>query len=361
MGFAGTDRTWSLGRITYLFYIGLTSLNQDVYIISKEPLDPQFKHAKLKEHKNIVGKYIITDLFSHYFTLRKLNPDIYHFIYPHFSASLMLTFPSKYKKIMTVHDLKPLVLREYLNKKEKLNMSILKFLLKRIDATIAVSESTRDQIINLLNIDEDEVFVVYNPVDPIFRRLNDEEISDIKEKYGDFILNVSRYDALKNPRNLIKSFKFISKCKDDIKLVIVGAFWRYGTNMIKKELGELSKNVIVFEQVSNEELVKLYNASQALLYPSLYEGFGMPIIEAMASGTPVITSDRWSMRELAEGYGILVNPEDPEDIAEKTCKVISTPSLRNELITKGLEKAKEFNYIKVSEKLLKVYREVLNF
>ncbi len=259
---------------------------------------------------------------------------------------------------MTVHDLKPLILKQFMNRNEKLNISILKYTLKRIDGTIAISESTRDQIINMLNIDENKVFVVYNPVDPIFRKLNEEEISDIRKKYGNFILNVSRYDALKNPKNLIKSFKLISKCVDNIGLVVVGAYWKYGIDMIKKELGEYSKNVIILEWLNNDELVKLYNASQAFLFPSLYEGFGMPIIEAMASGTPVITSDKWSMRELAEGYGILVNPEDPEDIAEKTCKVISTPSLQNELRMKGLEKAKEFNYINVSEKLLKVYREV---
>ncbi|AWR93958.1 glycosyltransferase family 4 protein [Acidianus brierleyi] len=358
MGFAGTSREWSLGRLTYLFYNGLTSLNQDVYIISKKNLDPQFKYVKLKEYRKIFGKDIITDLFSNYFTVRRLNPDIYHFIYPHVSASLMLTLPSRYKKIMTVHDLKPLILRQFMNRSEKLNISILKYTLKRIDGTIAISESTRDQIISMLDIDENKVFVVYNPVDPIFRRLNNEEISGIKEKYGNFILNVSRYDELKNPKNLIKSFRLISKCTDNIKLVIVGAYWKHGIDMIKKELGEYSKNVIILEWLNNEELVKLYNASQAFLFPSLYEGFGMPIIEAMASGAPVITSDRWSMKELAEGNGILVNPEDPEDIAEKTCKVISTPSLQSELRIKGLEKAKEFNYITISEKLLKVYREV---
>jgi glycosyltransferase involved in cell wall biosynthesis len=358
MGFAGISREWSLGRLTYLFYNGLKSLDQDVYIVSKRPLDSKFKYVKIKEYRKIFGKDIITDLIPHYLTVRKLNPDIYHFIYPHVSASLMLILPSRYKKLMTVHDLKPLVLRQFMNRNEKINISILKYILKRIDGTIAISESTRNQIINMLDIDEDKVFVVYNPVDPIFRRLNYEEISAVKEKYGNFILNVSRYDMLKNPKNLIKSFRFISKCMDDIKLVIVGAYWEHGRTMIQEELSEYSKNVKIQEWVNNDELVKLYNAASAFLFPSLYEGFGMPIIEAMASGAPVITSDRWSMKELAEGYGILVNPEDPEDIAEKTCKVISTPSLQNELRTKGLERAKYFDYINISEKLLKVYREV---
>ncbi len=126
--------------------------------------------------------------------------------------------------------------------------------------------------------------------------------------------------------------------------------------MIKEELGN-TKNVIIEEWLDNENLVKLYNSSEALLFPSLYEGFGMPIIEAMASGTPVITSNLWSMKELAEGYGILVDPNDPIDIAEKTCKLLSSESLRKELIQKGLERAKQFNYIKISKQLLEVYKE----
>ncbi|ACP37454.1 glycosyltransferase family 4 protein [Saccharolobus islandicus] len=355
MGFAGTNKEWSLGRLTFLFYKGLKELGEDVYLISKYPLNREFRFVEIKKFPKILGKDILTDIFSHYFTVRKLNPNIYHFIYPYVSATIMLYFPAKYKKLLTIHDLKPLALPEFMNKKEKINILILKSVIKNINRVIAISESTKIQLIEYLNIDEDKISVVYNPVDPLFKKLNDHEISPIRQKIGRFILNVSRYDKLKNPLNLIKSFKIIRKCFD-IKLVITGEYWNYGINMIKSELGNIN-DVIIYTHLPDIELVKYYNASEVFLFPSIYEGFGMPIVEAMACGTPVVTSNRWAMKELAEGVGLLADPEDPEDIAEKVCKVLSDPNLKADMIRKGLNKASQFNYINIAKSLLKVYEE----
>lgn len=354
--YAGIDRSWSLGRLTYLFYTGLNTLGVDTYLVTKYDIEqPEVKYVKIKRYPKILKKDILTDVFSTYISVKKLKPDIYHMIYPHVSSLLSLPFPSSYHKILTIHDLKPLILREFLNRKEKMNISILKFSLKFIDRVIAISYSTKEQIVNFLGVEEDNVSVVYNPLDPIFRKLDEREIVSIREKFGSFIFNLSRFDRLKNPVNLVKSFKYIASCKDDIRLLIVGAFWNYGKKLIENELGIYKNKVTVIERVDNDTLVKLYNASEAFLFPSIYEGFGMPIVEAMACGTPVITSDRWSMKELAEGVGELVNPEDPQDIAEKTCKVISDRSHREELVKKGLEKAKQFSYLNISKELLRVY------
>ncbi|WP_338602483.1 glycosyltransferase family 1 protein [Sulfolobus tengchongensis] len=356
MGFAGVNREWSLGRLTFLFYRGLSELGEDVYLVSKLQLRNDFKSLQIKKYPKIFGKDIITDIISHYFAVRKLNPDVYHFVYPYVSASIMLLLPARYKKILTVHDVKPLILPEFMNTKERLNILVLKTIIKNIDHVIAISESTRRQLIQFLDVDESKISVVYNPLDPIFRKISEKELTPIRQKIGKFILNVARYDRLKNPRNLIRAYKIIRRSYD-IKLVIVGAFWRYGIRMIQEELGD-TKDVIIYEHLSDDELVKYYNASELFLFPSIYEGFGMPIIEAMACGTPVVTSDRWSMKELAEGVGLLVNPEDPEDIAEKVSKVISDEGLRKEMIRKGLDKAKEFNYLNIAKALIKVYKEV---
>jgi len=355
MGFAGTNKEWSLGRLTYLIYKGLKELGEDVYLVSKYPSNGEFKSVKIRKLPKLFGKDILTDIISHYLTVKRLNPDIYHFIYPYVSASIMLLLPAKYKKILTVHDLKPLVLLEFMNRKEKINIMILKSVIKSIDKVIAVSENTKQQLIELLNVDEDKISVVYNPIDPIFRKLEEQEIFPIKRKIGKFIFNVSRYDRLKNPRNLIRAYKIIRRCFD-IKLVITGEFWNYGINMIKEELGNIN-DVVIYTHLKDEELVKYYNASEVFLFPSIYEGFGMPIIEAMACGTPVVTSNRWSMKELAEGVGLLVNPEDPEDIAEKVCKVLSDHNLKLDMIRKGLNKASQFNYINIARSLIKVYEE----
>ncbi|BCU69058.1 glycosyltransferase family 4 protein [Stygiolobus caldivivus] len=354
--YAGVDRSWSLGRLTYLFYTGLNSLGVDTYLVSKYNINQSgLKYIKIKRYPKIGKKDILTDVFSTYSTVKKLKPNVYHLLYPHVSSLLSLPFPSSYSKVLTIHDLKPLIVKEFLDRKEKTNISILKFSLMFIDRVIAISRSTKEQIVQLLGVDEDKVSVVYNPLDPIFRKLNEDEIVDIRQKYGKFIFNLSRFDKLKNPVNLIKSFKYIASCDDNIRLLIVGAFWHYGKSLIENELGKYKDRVDIIERIENETLVKIYNASEAFLFPSIYEGFGMPIIEAMACGTPVITSNRWSMKELAEGVGELVEPEDPVDIAEKTCKVISDKGYRDQLVKKGLEKAKQFNYLDLSKELLNVY------
>lgn len=361
MGFANVNRTWSLGRLTFLIAQGLEELNNDVILVSKGRLEnSNFNSVQLRRLPKIRGSDILTDTISHQFALWKIDLDVYHMLYPHVSSLLGIVFPQKFKRIVTVHDLKPLILREFLNRKEATNVAILRHVLRRIEGTIAVSHSTRQQLIESLGIDESNVYVVYNPVDPIFRPLKQEERDpSTLQGLGRYIFNVSRFDKLKNPRNLLRAFKLIRRCYDDVNLVIVGSWWSHGKNMINQELGNESDHVIIREFVDNERLVQLYNGSEVFIFPSLYEGFGMPLVEAMACGKAVVTSDRWSMKEIASDVGVLVNPEDPQDIAEKTCKLLSNRIYRENLGIKGLEKAKQFHYLKITKELMHVYESII--
>ncbi|NON63038.1 glycosyltransferase family 1 protein [Acidianus sp. RZ1] len=358
MGFAGINNEGSLPRLTLLTYKGLTELNNNVYIVSKTDLGSEFKYIKVRKMLTPFKKDVFTDIFSHYVELLKLSPQIYHMLYPHVSSTISFLFPSKFVKIVTIHDLKPIIMREFMNKKEKINISVINLTLKRVDRIIAVSKSTKEQILTYLNVKEDKVDVVYNPVDPIFKPLDKEVVAKTREKTGKFILNVSRFDKLKNPKNLIEAFKIIRKTRD-VKLIVVGSYWNYAKKMISEVLGEYSKDVIIYEHVKDDELVKLYNASELLLFPSLYEGFDLPLVEAMSCGTPVVTSNRWSMKEIAEGIGLLVDPENPSDIAEKSLSILDNERLRYSMIEKGFEKSKQYDYLNISRRLIDIYSSTL--
>jgi glycosyltransferase involved in cell wall biosynthesis len=227
---------------------------------------------------------------------------------------------------------------------------------------ITVSNSARRDISRNFSISEEKIRVIYHGVASHFRPVKDEgDIRGVLEKYKiarPFILNVGGYNPIKNVIRLMKAFhKFKTKRKMEQKLVIAAA----QGDGIRKIINSLSlqDEVILTGFIDNNELPELYNAADTLVFPSLHETFGMPVLEAMSCGCPVITSNVSSMPEIANSAAVLVNPYNVNEIEKAIYQVLSNEGLKEEMRKKGLERAKQFSWRKCAEEHLKVYKEVL--
>jgi len=268
-------------------------------------------------------------------------------------------FRSPSKKILTIHDLTPILFPEtYGLIHVFLQKYVLPMTLKNVDMIITVSKNTKQDVIKYLKIPEEKITVIHNGVDGRFKPLKN--VNDIKEKYdikSPFILYVGTLEPRKNIPTLIKAFYIIKNKGIKHMLVIAGGKgWKYeAVYKTVKELN-LSKSVLFLGYVPDEDLPKLYNAADLFVYPSLYEGFGLPPLEAMACGCPVITSNTSSLPEVVGDAGIMVDPYDVVKMANVLHEVLSNEGLREDMIKKCLERARMFSWKKCAEETLKVYK-----
>lgn len=235
-----------------------------------------------------------------------------------------------------------------------------KYSLKRASAIITISEASKSDIINFYKVPSSKVMVVYPGIKIKDKKLNIKNTMQsskiLKEKYGiseKYILFVGTLQPRKNVARLIEA---LSEIQDkNIKLVIVGKKgWMFEEIMKAPSKYGVSDRVKFIDNVSDEELPGFYADASCFVLPSLYEGFGLPILEAMQSGCPVITSKVSSLPEAGGDAAIYVNPHDSSDIAQKIDRVLSDENLRNEMVKKGLEQVKKFSWEKTAEETLKV-------
>ena len=235
----------------------------------------------------------------------------------------------------------------------KMNASV-----KRAEKIITGSEAAKADIVNLLNVAGDRIEVTPLGVDKLFRPVSDEKLTPLKKKYRlpeRFILFVGTIEPRKNILRLVHAFHRLDR---DISLVITGRKgWLFEEIFKEVKRLNLGERIIFLDFVSETDLPLLYNAASVFVYPSLYEGFGLPLLEAMACGAPVITSNKSSLPEIAGEAGILVNPEDAGEIREAIISVLDDDSMRQEMIRKGLERAKTFSWERCARETLRLYQE----
>ncbi len=296
------------------------------------------------------------------FYLQRLKPDVYH--YPHFD----LPFAYKTLSVITIHDLKYIKFPElfYRRSKEKsfIMRAVMKNSIKRSKKVITVSERTKYDIVNILKVSPDKIEVIYESCDSYFRVLSTSHNNvNVLEKLGiklPFILFVGMHRPHKNLCRLLEAFKHI-KYKN-YSLVTVGRKYRdYDEPFELIEKLGLKNRVKHLSFVTKEVLLHLYNAATVFIFPSLYEGFGIPVLEAMACGTPVITSNISSLPEVAGNAAMLVNPYDVGSITDALNRILGDLSLQQRLREKGLKRAKEFSWSKAARETLKVYKEINRF
>lgn len=287
------------------------------------------------ELKNVKKFRLPPTLFEVLFN-RIRNVNIEKFIGPVdiFHSSDWVQPPSKAKKVTTYHDLIPIKFPQWSHAKiVSVNRTRLKLVEKEVDKIIAVSNSTKNDLLEVSTLKPSQIEVIYEGVSENFKPPSEKEIVQFKQKY-------------KLPE------KFI--------LATGGVGERKNLKRIKQASQEYNL-VVSFEDltVKDEELPLLYGSADLLVYTTLYEGFGLPILESMACGTPVITSNVSSMPEIAGDAAVIVDPTKPDDIKKVIFSLINDKDQQKELIIKGLKRAKEFTWEKTAAQTAKVYEDLM--
>ncbi len=270
------------------------------------------------------------------------------------------------KLVCTVHDLAPFhVPKKYDAARMFYTKQVIPSLLRRCDHLITVSEFTRKDLINLVGIPEEKVTVIYPGMDQAtFRPMEKEEAAErLKQKLGieaPFIVYVSRLEHPgKNHVGLIKAFQILKKRHNlPHKLVFAGAHWFGADQIYAAADSEETKDIIFTGFVSVGDIVDLYSACDLMVYPSLFEGFGLPVIEAAGCGARIICSASSSLREIAASHFDTFDPVDPEDIVRAILAEldkVDTPEAKQERI----KYARGFNWQNTASEVLKIYDQVL--
>lgn len=296
--------------------------------------------------------------------LKKYRCEILHS--PHFMVPLT-PLPTKF--IITIHDLIPLKFRRFLPASSKVRrfFGVYRFLLKRLahHAThiIADSQNSAGDIISLLGINPQGISIITPGVSPIFRpEHNVRKINATRQKWGiskPYLLFVGRQDYNKNLRIAVEAFLTLRRLGYDLMLVLIteeGEYYHQVEGYIQEDGAE--KDVLLTGCITLEDLVSLYNGALALLMPSFYEGFGLPDLEAMACGTPVIVSRTASLPEVAGDAGIYVAPHRDDQIVSAVEKLISDAGWRERISQAGIQRAAQFGWEETARKTLQVYRQV---
>lgn len=232
---------------------------------------------------------------------------------------------------------------------------------QRAAAIITVSEFSKKRITELLNVPKEVIKVVYHGVDSCFRAHSDAQIRMVLDRMRikkPYILYTGKYDPLKNLLRLLRAFKTVSITKKDLTFVMVGPKnWFYFIVMEEAKNLEVIDRIYCTDFITDEDLAVLYCGALAFVLPSLYEGFGMPVIEAMACGTPVLTSNVCSLPEVAGDAAILIDPMSIEDITGAIIRIVEDDKLRNELIVRGVAHAASFTWERTARETLAVYEE----
>ncbi|MBC2694132.1 MAG: glycosyltransferase family 4 protein [Desulfobacteraceae bacterium] len=269
------------------------------------------------------------------------------------------------KSIVTIHDLIVLKHPEFL--KPEMVVSSQKRIyssVKRSDAIITVSNFTKGEIVDLLNIPEERVRVIYIGMAPNFRRVKDRaKIEEVKAKYGvkgPYLLFVGRVEPKKNIKTLIRACVELRNATIyKYPLLVVGEkAWGFQAVWEIVQQFHAENDTIFTDVVDGDDLPCLYSGAELFIFPSLFEGFGIPVTEAMACGTPVVASNQTSIPEIAGDAALLVDPLSVEELAGAMHNVLSNPLLKRQLVEKGLERVKTFSWENTARETISLYQEV---
>ena len=294
--------------------------------------------------------------------LRRERAELFHA--PHY----VLPPLTPCKAVVTIHDCIHLRFPQYLP--NRLGYAYARASMwmatHRSDRILTVSEASKRDILDYFRVPPEKIDVIYNGIDERFGQSPPEDdIARIRERYqlnDPFILYAGNIKPHKNLERTIEAFHLLRRKSEfeNIKLVIIGdEIAKYAALRHAVHHYKLHKYVRFFGFVPDSTLAILYRLAAVFVFPSLYEGFGLPPLEAMASGTPVITSNVSSLPEVVGDAALLVDPLQPEDIAEAMRRVLTDPALRDDLRRRGLARAQHFSWERSIKRVRDIYGEVL--
>jgi glycosyltransferase involved in cell wall biosynthesis len=285
--------------------------------------------------------------------------DLFH------SPDFLLPPVLRARTVLTVHDLSFVRVPEYAHPAvhDYLVQSVPRSA-RRADLILAVSAATQRDVIELLGVPEERVQVIYEGVDDRFRPVEDEEVlAAVRRRYDlerPFILGLGTLEPRKNFSGLVEAFVRLRQCRHlEHELVIVGRRgWLYEPIFERVRALGAERQVRFLGFAADEDLPGIYTLASCLAYPSFYEGFGLPVLEAMACGTPVVTSRTSSLPEVAGSAAILVDPGDVDNLVDALDRVLFDDVLRAELRAAGQERAQRFTWERAAQELVATYRSV---
>jgi glycosyltransferase involved in cell wall biosynthesis len=288
--------------------------------------------------------------------LRRMKADLVHG--PVFIAPVFTSCPS----VITIHDLSFIRFPRMFRPANRFYLTVLTRLsARRARRIIAVSAHAAAESAQLLDVPSERIDVVYHGVGPTFRPLPSDTIASFRQRQGlpdKFVLFVGTLEPRKNLVRLVEAFAHVQD--DQVGLVLAGGKgWLYDELFAKVETLDLEGKVVFPGYVMSEELPLWYNAAIALAYPSVYEGFGLPVLEAQACGTPVLTSNVSSLPEAAGSAALVVDPYDVEALAIGINQILTDESLRLELRAHGLTHAQEFTWPRTALETARIYKRAL--
>ena len=351
-----------IGQYTLRLTHALASLYRDDRFIL---LQDRRQSAPLLDEPNVSAAHCLVP--SHHtleqillpWVVNRLQADVFHS--PDFIPPLRARGPS----VITIHDLAFLLYPHFLTKDSARYYGQIDRAVRRADRIIAVSETTKGDLIRMLGTPEDRIRVIYEAADPLFQPEDRagalEQVQALFDLPGEFILFVSTIEPRKNVTGLLRAYQ---RLREDYKLtpalVLVGARgWLCAeVDELVEKLG-LKPHCFFLGSVGSHDLSHLYNAARCLVHPAFYEGFGLPPLEAMACGTPVVVSNVSSLPEVVGDAALLVNPENDEEITVALWRLLTDSLLWAELREKGLRRAAAFSWERAAQQTMAVYREAM--
>ena len=330
----------------------------DYYLISNGPIDYDLKNPRWTKFAGRLSRKLVSTLWMQLnvplIAVRR-NLDLFWGSRHH----LPLLLSPGIRTVVTVHDI---VNRLYPGTMALPNLlverSLMKLSLKRSDAIIADSRSTAADIKDKLGISVHKIDTIHlgTPVFPREPKSGLEQRNSIPSKY---FLFVGTLDPRKNFERLFKAFEMLGPINRGLHLVIIGGEgWKNKKFLKMVRMHPLKTHLHMTGYLPRDQLASYYENAICLMFPSLYEGFGLPILEAMSCGAPVITSNTSSMPEVAGDAALLVNPYDTSAIADAMNNLVSDKQLRERLISKGFERVNQFSWKKCAEETLRVFNRV---
>ena len=351
-----------ISRYSFELFKSISKKNNE-FLISRYPASNSFKNKKKILYLNFLRNLPLAYLLKKYYEDKKFKNftsfenkfDIYH-------ETNFLFKPFKNKKVLTVHDLSWISNPEFHPRKRVLFMEkYFEKSLNQASAIVTVSNHVKKDVIKNFNIPEEKIFVTHLGCASSFKKKLEEsyvqnflKLKNLKK--NNFLLVISTIEPRKNIVNTIRAYNNLSIDKSELPLVIVGSLgWKYDKIL---DLINNSKGVVYFKNINDEDLNILLFSQKICIFNSFSEGFGLPIIESMNFSKPVITSNNSSMREIAESYAILNDPNDVEGLTKKMSQLINDHELYNLYSDKSFKRSMDFSWDDCAKKTLEVYRVV---
>jgi glycosyltransferase involved in cell wall biosynthesis/SAM-dependent methyltransferase len=341
-------------------------------IFPEQSQDPQYKLLTDNLKKYISNSIGIAKQRSNLIDPESLSEaDIFHATFYHIPQQTRNC--KTLKKFATIYDLIPIILSQFFIGKNDDDYQRMQESLNSLtaeDYILCISQATRNDLLNHVKLDPERVFVTHLAANPtLFYRCDDAtNIASVKHKYNipdaPYILGVSTLEPRKNLEHVIRCFAKVVQQQGikDLNLVLVGAKgWEY-----KKIFQEITKlglskdRIIITGYVADEDLAPIYSGAMVFVYPSLYEGFGLPPLEAMQCGIPVITSNNSSFPEVVGEAGIMLDTTDADGLCHNILKLYRTTALRQEMSLKSLAQAKKFSWERCTQETIAAYKIALS-